>query len=70
LIVADGHLIVLGEAGTLVLAEATPAAWVEAGRLQVFERKAWTAPTLAGGRLYLRDERSMVALELMPPPSS
>ncbi len=65
LLVADGNLlIVLSDTGTLLLVEATPAAYTELARFQAMEGKAWTAPTLANGRLYLRDHDEIVALEM------
>ncbi len=67
LILADGHLIVLSDAGALLLVEPTPAAYREQARAQVLTGKSWTAPTLSGGRLYLRNEDAMVALDLRAP---
>ena len=64
LITADGLLLVLGDRGTLALAEATPEAYRELGRVQALGGKSWTAPTLAGGRLYLRDQREIVCYEV------
>jgi hypothetical protein len=65
LVVADGNLLItLSDRGTLLLLEATPAAYTELARFQAMEGKAWTAPTLAGGRLYLRDQDEIVALEM------
>lgn len=65
LIVADGHLVVLSERGCdLALIEATPEAYREKGRTEVLSsNKCWTAPTLANGRLYVRDESELVALD-------
>jgi outer membrane protein assembly factor BamB len=64
LILADGHLIVLSERGCdLALVEATPQAYREKGRTEVLSGKCWTAPTLANGRLYLRNEGELVALD-------
>jgi outer membrane protein assembly factor BamB len=63
LILADGHLIVLSERGcNLALVEATPEEYREKGRDEVLSGKCWTAPTLANGRLYLRNEEELVAL--------
>lgn len=62
LILADGHLIVLSERGKLLLVEATPAGYREKGNAQVLSGKCWTAPTLANGRLYLRNEEQLLAL--------
>lgn len=65
LLAADGNLlIVLSDQGTLLLVEATPDAYTELARFQAMEGKAWTAPTLANGRLYLRDHDEIVALEM------
>ncbi|HEY3175628.1 MAG TPA: PQQ-binding-like beta-propeller repeat protein [Candidatus Polarisedimenticolia bacterium] len=66
LIAADGLLIVLSDQGVLALAEASPEAYLEHGRLQALTGKTWTAPTLAGGRLYLRDQDEIVSLDLRP----
>ena len=60
----DGHLIALGDRGTLVLADATPEAYREKGRAQIFDGKTWTVPTLGGGVLYVRDEKQLVALDV------
>jgi outer membrane protein assembly factor BamB len=62
LILADGHLIVLSERGKLHLVEATPAGYREKGSTQILSGKCWTAPTLAEGRLYLRNEEQLLAL--------
>jgi outer membrane protein assembly factor BamB len=68
LLAADGNLlIVLSDTGTLLLVEATPGAYTELARFQAMEGKAWTAPALANGRLYLRDHDEIVALEMKAP---
>lgn len=64
LIKVDGKLIVLSERGKLVLFEANPAAAVELASHQVLSGRCWTQPTLADGRLYLRNGSEMVALDL------
>ena len=64
LIAAAGRLIVLGEQGNLALVEASPSAYRERGSVQVLQGKSWTAPTLAGGRLFLRNHSEMVSLDL------
>lgn len=62
LILADGHLIVLSERGKLSLVEATPAGYREKGSSQPLSGKCWTAPALADGRLFLRNEENLLAL--------
>jgi outer membrane protein assembly factor BamB len=64
LLIAGGHLLVLGEYGRLALAEATPAGYREVAACQVSEHKCWTVPSLAGGRLYVRDEGQLLCLDL------
>jgi outer membrane protein assembly factor BamB len=64
LIVADGHLIILGERGQLAQAKASPEGFEEEGSVQALEGKCWTSPTLAGGRLYLRSLEQMVAFDV------
>lgn len=57
LIAADGKLIVLGNRGELLVAEATPAGFKPLSRAQVLGGKCWTAPVLANGRIYCRNAR-------------
>jgi len=69
-IYTDGHLIVLGERGLLVLVEATPDAYREVARLDLGERlghNAWNPPALAHGRLYLRGSKALLAMGVAPP---
>lgn len=65
---ADGLLICREEdKGTMALLEATPTGYVEKGRFQQPERakdKAWPHPTIANGRLYLRDQDQMLCYDL------
>lgn len=63
LILAGGNLIVLSERGKLALVNATPEAYRELGTAQVLEGKCWTAPSLADGRLYVRNEEQLIALD-------
>jgi len=64
LIAADGKLIVLGEAGNLALVDASPDAFVQQSAVKILDGKNWTAPSLAGGRLYLRNQEELVCLDL------
>ena len=63
-ILADGHLIILSDRGKLGLAEATPAGYMEKASAKVLNGLCWTAPTLAGGKLYVRNEEEMVCLDM------
>jgi outer membrane protein assembly factor BamB len=64
LVIAEGHLILLGEAGDLVLAEATSKGFVEKGRCKPLDGACLSVPVVARGRLYVRHEWSLVALDL------
>lgn len=70
LILAVGHLIIITQSGELVSVEATPEEYRERGRAQVLSGQCWTPPTLASGRLFLRNnENEMVSLDLRPKPA-
>jgi outer membrane protein assembly factor BamB len=61
---ADGKFILLAEDGTLALATMTPAGMKVYAKAEVLNSIAWTVPTLVGTRLYLRDRKTIMALEL------
>jgi outer membrane protein assembly factor BamB len=63
-ILADGRLIILDEDGHLALATAGPSGLKVISKAAVLEKTAWTAPTLVGTRLFIRDRRSIMALDL------
>jgi outer membrane protein assembly factor BamB len=61
---AGDKLILLDEEGTLALATPGDTGLTVHGKASVLESLAWTAPTLAGTTLYLRDRTQIVALDL------
>ncbi|HWN41482.1 MAG TPA: PQQ-binding-like beta-propeller repeat protein, partial [Thermoanaerobaculia bacterium] len=63
LILAGGHLVVLSDRGKLALVQATPESYRELGNAQVLEGKCWTSPSLADGRLYVRNEEQLIAFD-------
>jgi outer membrane protein assembly factor BamB len=63
-VLADGKLIILDEDGNLALATATPTALKVISKVSVLKNLAWTVPTLVGSKLYLRDRRTITALDL------
>ena len=64
LVLADGKLIILDEDGNLALANATPTELKVISKASVLKNLAWTVPTLVGTKLYLRDRRTIAALDL------
>ena len=64
LVLADGKLIILDEDGNLALANATPTELKVISKVSVLKNLAWTVPTLVGTKLYLRDRRTITALDL------
>lgn len=64
LIAADGKLIVLGEGGNLAFVEASPKGFVQRSTAQILSGRSWTSPSLAGGRLFLRNHEEIVCLDV------
>ncbi|GBD35623.1 Outer membrane protein assembly factor BamB [bacterium HR36] len=64
LTLADGHLFIVTKTGDLVLAEATPVAYREKARIKGFLGDNRTVPTIANGKLYLRDRKNIYCLNL------
>ncbi len=66
LIAADGKLFMTTMAGELVVARASSKKYDELGRVTVLETTR-QAPTLSNGRLFLRDGREIVCLDVRKP---
>jgi outer membrane protein assembly factor BamB len=62
----DGQLLILDEDGVLYLAAATGEDLVVRAETQLFEGRAWTAPTVVGNTLYARDRDRILAVSLAP----
>ena len=63
---ADGHLYLQGEGNMLGLAEASPEGYKEKGRFQIADKglPSWAHPVVSGGRLYVRNQDSLVAYDI------
>ncbi len=64
---AEGNLYLLSQKGEAALIEATPKAYTLKGKLQVpgaVAKPGATAPVIAGGRLYLRDDDRLFCHEI------
>ncbi len=67
-LLAEGHLIVLGGEGELAWVEATPVGFREKARVQALKGKTWNVPALAHGRLLLRNALEMTCFDLRRSP--
>jgi outer membrane protein assembly factor BamB len=61
-IVADGKLIAFAGTGELMVAPATPAGFKPTARAQLLGGNCWTAPVLANGRIYCRNNHGDVVV--------
>jgi outer membrane protein assembly factor BamB len=61
---ADGKFIILDEDGNLALATPSAEGLKVHSKTELLKSRAWTVPTLVGTRLYVRDRKTIVALEL------
>ncbi len=57
-------LLVLSEAGEVVLIPATPQAYEVKARFKAIEGKTWNHPLVGGGRLFVRNAREAVCYEI------
>jgi outer membrane protein assembly factor BamB len=64
LLLAGGHLIVLGGDGELVLLKANPERNEELARVRALKGKTWNVPALAHGRLLVRNSAEMACYDL------
>jgi outer membrane protein assembly factor BamB len=64
IVYADGKFILLDEDGQLGLATASAAGLKVISKVSLFDDRAWTVPTLVGSRLYVRNRKHIMALDL------
>jgi outer membrane protein assembly factor BamB/enterochelin esterase-like enzyme len=62
LVLVDGRLIIFANDGSIVSADATPAGYVETGRLAVSDAGTWTYPSFANGVVYVRNTTDLAAI--------
>ena len=63
---AGNQMIILDEAGQLAIVNANPNSFEVLAQAQVLTSRSWTVPTLSGTKLYLRDMKEILALDLSP----
>jgi outer membrane protein assembly factor BamB len=61
---AGGTLVIVDEDGEIALASASEAGLRVHARKEMLASNAWTPPTVVGGRLYVRDRKDVLALQL------
>jgi outer membrane protein assembly factor BamB len=61
---ADGKVILLDEDGNLALVRLSREGMKVISKVPVLTNRAWTPPTLAGTKLYIRDRKTIMALDL------
>jgi outer membrane protein assembly factor BamB len=59
-----GNLLVLSDAGDLVLAKAAPDAYTELDRSHVLTGKCWNSVAISNGRVYARSTKEGVSLDM------
>ena len=68
LIVVDGHLVLTGGEGDLVVALASGEGYLERSRMPLFDGASWTMPAVADGSLFLRDFDHLVRVGVTDQP--
>lgn len=61
---ADQKLITLDGDGNLMIAHPSPQAFKVVAKAELLTSLSWSPPTLVGTRLYIRDRRNMMAVDL------
>lgn len=63
---ADGHLYIQSESNTFGLAEASPSGYKEKGRFSIPDKgfPSWAHPVISDGRLYVRNQDSVIAYDV------
>lgn len=64
MVLAGRKVILLDEGGDLAGVKLAPEGMQVSWRVPVLQNNAWTAPTLVGTKLYVRDRHTMMALDL------
>jgi len=62
----DGHVLVLSDAGDLVLVKTNPAVYTEVARSHVLSGKCWNCVGISNGRIYARSTKEGVCLDVSP----
>jgi len=66
LLAVGNQILLLDDDGTLAIANPDGDSLRIQASAQIFDSRTWTVPTLDGTRLYIRDQKEIVALDLTP----
>jgi outer membrane protein assembly factor BamB len=64
LLLANGHLVILGGDGELALVKASSERRIEVARFPALRGKTWNHPAIADGRLFVRNAVEMACFDL------
>ena len=64
LVWADQKLITLDQDGNLMLAQPSPEGFKVLSKAELLTNLSWTPPTLVGTRLYVRDRKTLMSVDL------
>ena len=69
---ADGRLYIQGEENVIGLADATPSGYRERGRFRIPDKgyPSWAHPVISDGRLYVRNQDTVLAYDIKARPPS
>lgn len=65
-ILVDGNVLAQTDRGPIVLVEAKPDTYRELARTQAFGGKCWTMAVVSNGRIYARNDKEGVCLDVSP----
>lgn len=63
-LLAGGHLVILGGNGDLALVKASPVAFAELARFPALHGKTWNHPAMADGKIFVRNAVEMACFDL------
>ncbi|HSB26198.1 MAG TPA: PQQ-binding-like beta-propeller repeat protein [Pyrinomonadaceae bacterium] len=63
-LLASGHLIIMSDSGELALVKANPNEYTEVARFAALNGKTWNYPALAGGKLFVRNDKQMAVYKI------
>jgi outer membrane protein assembly factor BamB len=66
LLLAEGHLIILGADGVLAMVNASPVKYEELARFQALHGKTWDHPAIADGKIFVRNTVEMACFDISP----